>query len=277
MRPAEGERSGQGVRTRLSGHGLVSLIAVAVDDAAIALEQPQAMNGPTARCIGVNHARWVRSGPGPVIARERPEVAGFGPAAPRIQHRRRGLIDTELRRGEQKLAQTMPQGLQFLGGVADPEGERGTVDGDTVGRQHLRLTIERQMPMILGVNYMRDETLGGQSPLDQSLGRSVLEDDAMTGAAGQLGPAGDDHPVLHRNDVEPLALIVTNLNEIAFAARAAGCSRHQGFDDARQMLRKLTTVGSALGSSLLAGSGIGAILSCFESRDGLFDVLQNKL
>ena len=68
MRPAEGERPGQGVRTRLSHHGLVSLIAVAVDDAAIALKQLQAMNGPTARCIGVNHARWVRSGPGPVIA-----------------------------------------------------------------------------------------------------------------------------------------------------------------------------------------------------------------
>ena len=49
MRPAEGERPGQGVRTRLSGHGLVSLIAVAVDDAAIALKQPQAMDGPTAR------------------------------------------------------------------------------------------------------------------------------------------------------------------------------------------------------------------------------------
>ncbi len=58
MRPAEGERPGQGVRTRLSGHGLVSLIAVAVDDAAIALEQAQAMNGPTARCIGIDHPRW---------------------------------------------------------------------------------------------------------------------------------------------------------------------------------------------------------------------------
>src|ERR1700751_2820932 len=97
MRPAEGERTGQGVRTRLSGHGLVSLIAIAMDDAAVALKQPQAMDGPTARRIGVTHARWLRSGPRPVIARERPEVACFGPAAPRIQHRRRGLIDTELR------------------------------------------------------------------------------------------------------------------------------------------------------------------------------------
>lgn len=45
----------------------------------------------------------------------------------------------------------------------------------------------------------------------------------------------------------------------------------------RQMLRQLTTVGSALGSSLLANSGIGAIFGCFEGRNGLFDVLQNKL
>lgn len=105
----------------------------------------------------------------------------------------------------------------------------------------------------------------------------MLEDDAVTGAAGQLGPAGDDDPILRRNDVEPLTLIATNLDEITFAARAAGCSRHQDFDDARQMLRKLTTVGSTLGSSLLAGFGIGAILGCFEGRNGLFDVLQNKL
>jgi hypothetical protein len=131
--------------------------------------------------------------------------------------------------------------------------------------------------MILGVNYMRHEPLGGQSTLDQSLGRGVLEDHAMTGGAGQLGPAGYDHPVLHRNDVKPLALIAANLNEIAFAGRAAGCSRHQRFDDAWQMLRQLATIGPALGSSLLACFGIGAVLGCFESRNGLIDIIQNKL
>ena len=74
-------------------------------------------------------------------------------------------------------------------------------------RQHLRLTVKRQMPMILGVDHMRDEPLGGQSTPDQSFRRGVLEDDAMTGAAGQFGPAGDDHSILRRNDVQPLALI----------------------------------------------------------------------
>ncbi|MGX1289043.1 hypothetical protein AB7M50_008168 [Bradyrhizobium elkanii] len=171
----------------------------------------------------------------------------------------------------------MPQGLQFLGGIADPEGERGTVERDTVRRQHLCLAVKRQMPMILGVDHMRDEPLGGQSPLDQSFGRGMLEDDAMTGAAGQFGPAGDDDAILRRYNVQPLALIVTDLKKDAFAARAAGCSRHQGFDDTRQMLWKLATIGSALDSSPLACFGIGAILGCFESRNGPIDILQHKL
>src|SRR5579859_3258430 len=97
MRPAEGERAGQRVNACRSGHRLIGFIAIAMDDAAIALKQPQAMNGAAARRIGVNHARWVRSGPRSVVARQRPEVAGFGPAAPRIQDRRWGFIDTELR------------------------------------------------------------------------------------------------------------------------------------------------------------------------------------
>jgi len=63
-----------------------------------------------------------------------------------------------------------------------------------VGRQHLRLAVERQMPMILVVDHMRDEPLGRQSTPDQSLGSSVLENDALAGAAGQFGPAGDDYP-----------------------------------------------------------------------------------
>src|SRR5215831_9063172 len=152
MRPAEGERTEQRVRTRRSGHGLVGFIAIAVDDAAIALEQPQAMHGTAAQCIGIDHARWIRPGPRPVVARQRPEVAGFGPATSRIQYRRRCFIDTNLRGGEQHLAQTMPQGLQLLGGIADPEGKRGTVERDTVRRQHLGLTIERQMPLILSID-----------------------------------------------------------------------------------------------------------------------------
>jgi hypothetical protein len=72
--------------------------------------------------------------------------------------------------------------------------------------------IKRQMPMILGIDHMRDQPPGGQSSPDQSLGNRVLQDDTMTGAAGQLWTAGDDDAILRRNGVEPLALIVTDRN-----------------------------------------------------------------
>ena len=99
----------------------------------------------------------------------------------------------------------------------------------------------------------------------------------MTGAAGQFGPAGHDHAILRRNDVEPLALIAPISKRTPLQHGQQVSARHQGFDDARQMLRQLATVGSALGCSLLAHFGTSAILGCFESRDGLIDVLQNKL
>jgi hypothetical protein len=62
VRPAEGERAGQRVGTRRSGHGLVGLIAIAVDDAAITPEQPQAMNSAAARCVGIYHPRGPAQG-----------------------------------------------------------------------------------------------------------------------------------------------------------------------------------------------------------------------
>ena len=65
------------------------------------------------------------------------------------------------------------------------------------------------MPMILGIDHMRDQSLGGQSSPDQSLGSGVLEDDAVTGAAGQFGSAGDDDAILRRYDVQPLALMIS--------------------------------------------------------------------
>lgn len=51
------ERTGQGDRTRLSCHGLVSLIVIAMDDATVAVEQPQAMDGAATQCIGIDHPR----------------------------------------------------------------------------------------------------------------------------------------------------------------------------------------------------------------------------
>ncbi len=246
--------------------------------AAASHERP---HGPVG--IGVNHARWVRSGPRPVITRQRPEVAGFGPATPRIQHRRGGLIDTELRRGGQKLAQTMPQGLQFLGGIADPEGERGTVDGDTVRRQHLRLGVKRQMPMILRVDQMRDQSLGGQSSSDQPLGSGVLENDTVTGAAGQFGPAGDDHsdiaPGKRRRASDSLIRDQSRRDRLLqHGQQVAAGIRVSDYRCAANAPAAETTIGPARGSSL-SRKALGLARSSAASRAATASSisLQNKL
>jgi len=107
-----------------------------VDDAAIACEQSHAMNGAAARCIGKDHAGRIRSGPRPVIARHRPEVAGL----------------------------VLPRPGFRTGAAVSSTQSFGTVVRYAVGRQHLRLAVKRQMPVVLCVNDMRDQPLGRQSP-----------------------------------------------------------------------------------------------------------------
>ncbi|MGY4351469.1 hypothetical protein ACVWXM_007962 [Bradyrhizobium sp. GM7.3] len=56
----------------------------------------------------------------------------------------------------------------------------------------------------------------------------MLEDDAVTGAAGQFGAAGDDNAILRRYDVQPLALIVTDLKKVACAGMGSRLQRASG-------------------------------------------------
>src|SRR5262249_16594546 len=72
---------------------LVRGIAVALHDAAIVCEQLLEMLAASPRRVGIGDSRRVGSAPGPVITRDRPEVAGLGLAAPGIEHRHRRLID----------------------------------------------------------------------------------------------------------------------------------------------------------------------------------------
>lgn len=105
----------------------------------------------------------------------------------------------------------------------------------------------------------------------------MLKNDPMTRPAGQFGAPGHDHTILRRYDVEPLALVRTNLKERAVATRTTRFARHQGFDDARQMLRQLAMAGSPLGCLRLAHVRTGTILGRVECCDSLIDVLQNQL
>src|SRR6185295_11155724 len=97
MRPTEGERHicAKPVRACYVRHSLVGVIAIAVNDAAIAREQFQSVHSTPARCVAINYARRIGPRPRSIITRERPKVAGFCFAAARIQYRRRSFIDAE--------------------------------------------------------------------------------------------------------------------------------------------------------------------------------------
>src|SRR6516164_4981411 len=75
---------------------LVRGIAVVLHDTAIVCEQLLEMLAASPRRVGIGDSRRVGSAPGPVITRDRPEVAGLGLAAPGIEHRHRRLIEVAL-------------------------------------------------------------------------------------------------------------------------------------------------------------------------------------
>ena len=116
------------------GNGLVGRIAVALHDAAIVVEQLQRVDRAATRRIGVGDGRRVRPAPGPVVAGDRPEVAFLGAAAAGIEHRRRGLVDRDLARGQNELAQPKPERLELRGRIADPERQDRALDRRCLAR-----------------------------------------------------------------------------------------------------------------------------------------------
>src|SRR5580704_10115630 len=80
---------------------LVRGIAVALHDAAIVREQLLEMLAASARRVGIDDGRRIGSAPGPVIARNCPEVASLRLTAPGIEHRHWRLINGEFGGGQE--------------------------------------------------------------------------------------------------------------------------------------------------------------------------------
>ena len=137
MRPAEGERDG--LARRLGGELLVGGVAVALHDAAIAVEQLQRMHRAAAGRVGVGDGRRIGPAPGPVVAGDRPEVAVLGPAAAGIEHRRLRLVDRDLAGAEDQFAQPQIERLELGRGIADPERQDRSLDVEALRGQHLGL------------------------------------------------------------------------------------------------------------------------------------------
>jgi len=84
MTPAKGQRYGT-----LTGPGagelLVGSVAVALKNSAEAAEQRVGVRMSSAWRVVVNHRRRMIAAPWPIVTRDRPEIALFGPPAARLE------------------------------------------------------------------------------------------------------------------------------------------------------------------------------------------------
>lgn len=113
------------------------------------------------------------------------------------------VVDRDVARGQNGLAQPEPERTKLRGRIADPERQNRALDVDALRQQHLSLPIERQVPGIFGDQHMGDHRLGRQAALDQPLRRRRLNHAIRAGPTGVFGTVGDDHAELRRDDVEP--------------------------------------------------------------------------
>jgi hypothetical protein len=141
MAPAERQRNGR--IGRLGGAKLlVGVIAVALQNAAVAAEQGVGMNVPPAGRVAVDHRRRLIPTPWPIVTRDGPEVALLGPPAARIEHRHHGLVGEQAGGLQQDLPQPRHHRRKLGSRIPGPERQRGAVEIDTLARDDLRLAIK---------------------------------------------------------------------------------------------------------------------------------------
>jgi len=257
-------------------HALVGDVAVGLQDAAEVLQERRRVLAPPSRRVAVDHRRRIGSAPRPIVAGNRPEVAGLGPAATRVEHRRLGLVDEQLRRAEQVLADQAPQRLELGRRVPHPAGERRAVDGDPLAGQHLCLAIERRVVGILRHQHVRHHPLGGQAALDQPDRRRRLRHRARAGSAAVFRAAGDDDLVACRDHVEALGPVLADDVHGAVAARARRLFRLDHHLDPRQVIRQGAAALPPLPAARLADRLIRLLLFGLALGNRLFEVLERE-
>ena len=274
MRPAEGERNG--VAGRFCGKLLVGGVAVALHDAAIAIEQLQGMDRAAAGRVGKSDGRRIGPTPGSIIAGDRPKVALLDATAAGIEHRRFSLVDRDLAGGENEFAQAPIKRSDLRGRIADPKREDRSLDVDALGGQHLGLPIERQMPGVFGDQHRGHHRLGREPAFDQPFGGRRLDHRLLAGSAGVFGTVRHDRPELRRDHVEPLRGFFADLMHGRPAAGAVfvfGLDRHM---NPRQMGRKRAAIGAALVGASASRRLILFVVGGFAGRNGLLDILKRQ-
>ena len=201
-----------------------------------------------ARRIEVHHAGRVGAAPVAVVARQRPQPPGLGPAPAGVENRGPGLVHEQLAGLPEAFGQPVDHRPEVERGLADPPRQRRAVKIEPGAGVDLRLAMQRTVVGVLRDEHMGDRALARKRALDEVRRRRGLGDALLAAPAGVLRPHGDDDPKLRRHDVEPLGAVLADAHHLAAAARAV---RAVGLDhllDAGQVLGKMAEVALGRGA-----------------------------
>ena len=175
----------------------------------------------------------------------RPELAGPGAAAPRVEHRHRRLVAEHSWRGLDRPQLKLIEALEPPGGTLHPAGERGAVEMDALAGQNLHLPIQRQIPGELRDHHLAHERRRGHPALDQARQHLCL-DHAIRAAAGIFGTDRAQDPQDRGDHVQHLVDVLPDLVQSALAAGAGRRVRLQHLLATRQVLGQRADVAARL-------------------------------
>jgi hypothetical protein len=198
----------------------VAAIAVDLKNAGEAGEMCEGALALAVGGVAINDGRRIGTAPGPVVAGIGPHLPGLGLAAARVEDRRGGLVGEQARRRLDELQHALVDRPEQEGRLADPVGERRTVECDALTGVDLGLAIEWQVIGVFGDQDLRHGRLGGDATFDKASRRRRLNNHLLAGPTGILGSAHDKNPELRRHDVKPLGAVFSNRMQPAVAARA---------------------------------------------------------
>src|SRR6056297_664242 len=146
---------------------IVSLIAIELQYTVKAPQERFRVFALTIRRVKEAHPGRIIPAPRPVVAGQRPKIAGLGSSAPRVKDRGRCLVHKELRRSLQVLGQPINDRAQVEGGHANPIRQGAAMDLDPGTGKDLALSIQRKMVRVFADQHMRHGALGRQATLDE--------------------------------------------------------------------------------------------------------------
>jgi len=137
VRPAEG----QAHLLQAPGQGSIAAKAIDLQDAGEVTEMGLGPLALAVSGIDIGHHRRIFAAPWSIVAGIGPELAGLGPTAPGIEHRRRRLVGEQPLGSSQSLQDVISQGAQIPGCLANPVGQGRAIELDVLAGVDLGLAV----------------------------------------------------------------------------------------------------------------------------------------